>query len=443
MISRTEKIAYGLGDTASNIIFQSIMMFLLIYYTDVVGLAPAAVGTMFLLVRVIDAITDPIMGIMADNTRSRFGRFRPFLLWLALPFALVSVLAFTSPQSTPEFNYLYAFVTYTLLMLVYTAINIPYSALGAVLTTDHTQRVSIQSYRFVFAMAGGLLVTLCTLPLVNWLGHGNNAVGYQRAMMVLGSLGAVLFLICFFFTTERSQPTDDEPKPGFRDALTLIWQNDQLKVLCIAAFCLLSGQVLRATLAVYYVKYVLEQEALTTWFIALGMTASLLGCACAPLIAKRVCKIKAYRGLQLLAALCCVVHYFVPTSTVALSMVCYMLWNFFLQMATPLLWAKMADTIDYGKWKTGIRLHAFTFSTLVFFLKLGIAVGGALAGWLLAYYGYQADTPQTPDTQAGLLISFTLYPAVGSLLVAIVMGWYRLDSTKLEQHTTEAGFRAG
>ena len=179
MVSAKEKIAYGLGDTASNFIFQTVMLFLTFYYTDVVGLSAAAVGSMFLLVRIFDAITDPLMGSLADRTRTRWGSYRPYLLWLALPFALCSVLAFTSPQWLPENGKLiYAFATYALLMLMYTAINIPYSALGGVMSAESSERVSIQSYRFVFAMAGGLLVTSFMLPLVEWLGEGKEALGY-------------------------------------------------------------------------------------------------------------------------------------------------------------------------------------------------------------------------------------------------------------------------
>ncbi len=169
MITIKEKIAYGLGDTASNIIFQSVMMFLMLYYTDVMGLNPAVVGTMFLVVRIMDAITDPLMGTLADNTRTKHGQFRPYLLWLALPFAIISVLAFTVPDLTPSGKVVYAYVTYGLLMLAYTAINIPYCALAGVLSDNPKERVSIQSYRFVFGMLGGLIVAGLTLPLTEWL----------------------------------------------------------------------------------------------------------------------------------------------------------------------------------------------------------------------------------------------------------------------------------
>ena len=175
MISVKEKVAYGLGDTASNFVFQTVILFLTFYYTDVVGLNPVTVGSIFLLVRLIDAVTDPLMGSLADKTRTRWGAYRPYLLWMALPFALISVIAFTTPDTDYNGKLIYAIASYVLLMLMYTAINIPYSALGGVITASPLERVSVQSYRFVFAMLGGLIVSLCTLPMVNWYGAGNDA----------------------------------------------------------------------------------------------------------------------------------------------------------------------------------------------------------------------------------------------------------------------------
>ncbi|GLX77830.1 MFS transporter [Thalassotalea insulae] len=432
MLSIKEKIAYGLGDTASNIIFQTVMMFLLIYYTDVVGLSPAVVGTLFLVVRIFDAVTDPLMGALADRTHTRWGQFRPYLLWLALPFGIISVLAFTKFNLSDNGKLIYAFVSYTLLMIAYTAINIPYSALGGVLTSEPKERVSVQSYRFVFGMLGGLIVASGTMPLVDWLGEGDKALGYQNAMLLMSIFGVTLFLLCFLGTKERVTPPKEQ-QSSFAKDLKALWQNDQWRILCIAGLLLLSGQVLRGTLAVYYVKYYLGQAQLITAFMTLGMIGSILGCAVSQPLAKRVCKIKAYIALQTIAAFICVISYFVGPEQITLAFVLFFCWNFFLQMATPLLWAKMADTIDYGHWKTGVRITGMIYSAVVFFIKMGVAIGGALAGWLLAYYGYQADMEQTANTQHGILLSFTLLPAIGSFLVAFTMRWYKLDNQLIDK----------
>ncbi|MCW8109139.1 glycoside-pentoside-hexuronide (GPH):cation symporter [Alteromonas ponticola] len=430
MVSVREKIAYGLGDTASNFIFQTVMLFLTFYYTDIIGLAPAAVGTMFLVVRVFDAVTDPLMGALADKTNTRWGSYRPYLLWLALPFALCSVLAFTSPPLPEEGKLIYAFVTYALLMLMYTAINIPYSALGGVMSADASERVSIQSYRFVFAMVGGLLVTTFTLPLVEFFGEGDQALGYQQTMIAMSIVGMVLFLLCFAGTKERVKPST-QGTVTIKAQLRALWQNDQCRVLCVVAVVLLTGMVLRNTLAIYYVKYVLQRPDEVTLFVTAGMIGSIIGCALANPLANRMCKVKAYMLLQLISAVLCFINYFVPPDMWRTAMGVHFLWGLFLQMATPLLWAKIADVVDYGESTTGVRMTGITYSTVVFFIKVGLAVGGALAGWLLAIYGYQPNVFEA-SVAHGIIVSFCIFPAIASIAVAIIMRWYTLDSQKME-----------
>lgn len=441
MISVKEKIAYGLGDTASNIIFQTVMTFLMLYYTDVVGLDAAIVGTMFLAVRIFDAVTDPLMGAFADKTQTRWGHFRPYLLWLALPFAIISVLAFTTPDLEGTSKIIYCFTTYTLLMIAYTAINIPYCALGGVITADAKERVTVQSYRFVFGMLGGLIVAACTMPLVEFFGQGDDAKGYQMAMTVMSILGFVLFILCFLGTKERIEQPKEQSVPFF-ESLKHLWQNDQWRILCLVALFLLSGQVLKFTLAVYYVKYYLGDESLMTPFITLGVLASMIGCAVAQPLAKRVCKIKAYISLQVIAATICSLSYLIQPDQIYLAFAAFILWKFFLDMATPLLWAKMADTIDYGHDKTGVRITGLVYSGVIFFIKMGVALGGAFAGWLMAYYDYQPNVEQTEATQQGILLSFTLLPALGSYFAAAVMTKYTLNNKKLEDIQTKLNLGA-
>jgi GPH family glycoside/pentoside/hexuronide:cation symporter len=428
-LSIKEKIAYGLGDTASNIVFQTVMLFLSFFYTDIFGISPAVVGTMFLAVRILDAVTDPMMGAITDRTNTKHGKFRPYLIWLCIPFAAISVLAFTTPDLSPQGKIIYAFSTYALLMIAYTAINIPYSALGAVLTSDPTERVSVQSYRFVCAMLGGLLVTTLTIPLVDWFGAGDKAKGYQLTIAALSILGIALFILCFLGTKERvSAPLD---KTSLKQDFKALIKNDQWRILCGAALFLLIGMVLRSTLAIYYVKYYLLREELITAFITIGMVGNILGCLCSSYIAKKIGKVNAYIGLQLFAAAISILSYFIGAEQVALAFAAYFLWSFFIQMATPLLWAKMADTVDYGQWLTGIRITGIVYSSVVFFIKLGLAIGGALAGWLLAFYGYEAGVEQSESVKQGIVFSFAIYPGIASLLVAFVMRYYRLTESKV------------
>ncbi|MGO4892534.1 glycoside-pentoside-hexuronide (GPH):cation symporter [Flavobacterium sp. W21_SRS_FM6] len=430
MLHTREKIAYGLGDTASNIVFQTVMLFLSFFYTDIFGISPAIVGTMFLAVRILDAVTDPLMGAITDRTQSRHGKFRPYLLWLCVPFAAISVLAFTTPDLSVQGKIIYAFVTYSLLMIAYTSINIPYSALGAVMTSDPGERVSLQSYRFVCAMLGGLLVTSLTLPLVDWFGAGDKAKGYQLTIGAMSILGIGLFLLCFFGTKERVIAPSDVKTTLKQDFKSLL-KNDQWRVLCGAALFLLIGMVLRSTLAIYYVKYYLQREELITAFITLGMIGNIVGCLCSPYIARKIGKVKAYIGLQVVAAIISMLSYFIGAEQLFLAFIAYFLWSFFIQMATPLLWAKMADTVDYGQWLTGIRITGIVYSSVVFFIKLGLALGGAFAGWLLAFYGYEAGAEQSDSVKQGIVFSFAIYPGIASLLVAFIMRYYRLTETKV------------
>jgi len=430
MISRREKVAYGLGDTASNLIFQTVMLFLAFFYTNIFGISPATVGTMFLVVRLVDAITDPLMGLLADKTRTRHGQFRPYIIWLVIPFAVCSILAFTTPDLAEDGKVIYAYATYTLLMLAYTAINIPYSALGGVLTKDPAERVSVQSYRFVFGMIGGLIVTLLTLPLVDFFGQGDKKLGYQLTIAAMSVLGVVLFLLCFAGTKERLQPPEHQHLT-LRNGLLKLWQNDALRTLALVAVVLLVGITIKNTLAIYYVTYYLQREDLVTAFISIGMVGNILGCASANSVTQRLDKVTAYRALQVVAAIASVAAFWVAPEQWILAVVLYFLWSFFLQMATPMLWAKIADVVDFGQQQSGIRATGLVYSSVVFFIKFGIAIGGAIAGWWLAWFDYEAADVQSEHTQFGILFAFTVLPAIASLLVAWIMHGYTLTQARV------------
>ena len=274
------------------------------------------------------------------------------------------------------------------------------------------------------------------MPMVEWLGQGDAAKGYQLTMVAMSTLGIVLFLLCFLGTKERVKPPENQ-HTSMKENLTSLWKNDQWRILCIASFYLLTGQVLRLTLAVYYVKYFLDREDLITPFLTLGVIASMVGCAIAQPLAKRVCKIKAYISLQLLAASICLLSIFIQPDQITLAFIAFILWKFFLDMASPLLWAKMADTIDYGHKKTGVRITGLVYSGVIFFIKMGIAIGGALAGWLLTFYGYQADIEQSDATKQGIILSFTIFPALGSFAVAWIMRKYTLTEQKVSEIQAE------
>ncbi|MBF1958779.1 MFS transporter, partial [Klebsiella pneumoniae] len=276
-LSVKEKIGYGMGDAGCNIIFGAIMLFVNYFYTDIFGLAPALVGVLLLSVRVIDAVTDPIMGAIADRTRSKYGRFRPWLLWIAFPYALFSILMFTTPEWSYNSKVIYAFVTYFLLSLTYTAINIPYCSLGGVITNDPKERVACQSYRFVMVGIATLLLSLTLLPMADWFGGDNKAKGYQMAMTVLALIGTCMFLFCFATVRERVRPavqTHDELKNDLKD----VWKNDQWVRILLLTLCNVCPGFIRMAATMYYVTWVMGQSThFATLFISLGVIGMMFG----------------------------------------------------------------------------------------------------------------------------------------------------------------------
>ena len=276
-LSVKEKIGYGMGDAGCNIIFGAIMLFVNYFYTDIFGLAPALVGILLLSVRVIDAVTDPIMGALADRTRSKYGRFRPWLLWIAFPYALFSVLMFTTPEWGYSSKVIYAFVTYFLLSVTYTAINIPYCSLGSVITNDPQERVACQSYRFVLVGIATLLLSLTLLPMVEWFGGGDKAKGYQLAMTVLAFIGMCMFLFCFATVRERVRPavqSNDELKRDLKD----VWKNDQWVRILLLTLSNVCPGFIRMAATMYYVTWVMQQSThFATLFISLGVIGMMIG----------------------------------------------------------------------------------------------------------------------------------------------------------------------
>lgn len=434
-ISPIEKIGYGLGDTASNIVFQTVMLLLAYYYTDIFGISAAAMGTLFLSVRVLDAVTDPLMGALSDRTSSRWGKFRPYLLWMSVPFAIISVITFTTPDLHAVGKLIYAYITYGLLMLVYTAINIPYCALGGVMTPDTRERVSLNSYRFFLATAGGVLVASATLPLVQWLGRGNDQKGYQLAMVLFGTLAVIMFLACFFLTKERVVQAAPQQAGLWKD-IKLLLDNDQWRVISVLNFILLIPLVIRSSAAAYYIKWYAGRKDLITLFLTTGMLAAMIGAAFASPLTRHLSKVKSYILIQAVIFVFSVGLFFVPRNQIVLMFVVFAVIQFFVQMGSPILWAMMADTVDYGEFKTHRRITGLAFSGALFSLKLGIALGGAAFGWLLGFFGYQdvseTQTAQTLSAIKGIALLFTVIPAGFHVLVIAVVKRYTLTEIRCD-----------
>jgi len=428
-----EKLGYGLGDAACNFVFQLVLTFMAYFYTDVFGLTPAAMGTMFLVVRIVNSLTDPIMGAICDRTETRSGKFRPYLVWMSGPFAVIAVLAFVTPDFSPSGKLVYAYVTYFLLTTAYTAINVPYCALGAVISPNQRERVSLNGYRFFLATAAGAIVGASTLPLVALLGGGNDQLGFPLAMVVFTLGAVVLFVACFGLTKERVAQVSTHASDLLADLKYLV-KNDQWLVVAALNFLLFIALVIRDGTAIYYVVWYVGREELASAFLAVGMLSSMVGALSAGRLAGHLSKAAAYSTLQVAIVAISVVMYFVAADQLVFIFLLYAILQFVTQMASPFLWSMMADTVDYGEFKTGRRITGLTFSGALLALKMGMAAGGALLGWLLGYFDYQSQADsQTAAAVSGIVVLFTLVPAVGHGLLIAVAQLYRLNDDRCDE----------
>ncbi|MEI7181802.1 MFS transporter [Pectobacterium carotovorum] len=433
-LSVKEKIGYGMGDAGCNMIGGAIMLFLSYFYTDIYGLSPALVGTLLLSIRVIDAVTDPIMGAIADRTQSRWGRFRPYLLWVCVPYVLFSVLMFTTPDWSYNGKVIYAFVTYFLMSLTYTAINIPYCSLGGVITADPHERVSCQSYRFIMVGIATLILSSTLLPMAEWFGGEDKARGYQMSMGVMAIIALFMFLFCFATVQERIKPaipTNDALKADLRD----VWKNDQWPRILLLTLCNVCPGFIRMAATMYYVTWVMGKSAsFASLFISLGVVGMMFGSALAKPLTDRFCKLKVFFWVNIVLAIFSSAFYFFNPHLTSFILVMYFLLNVLHQIPSPLHWSLMADVDDYGEWKTGKRITGISFSGNLFFLKVGLAIAGAMVGFLLSYYGYDANAPQqNAEAMNGIIMLFTLIPGVGYLITAGVVRLLKVDRELMQQ----------
>ena len=436
-LSVTEKIGYGLGDFGSNIVFQTILILLPAFYTDVFGLAPVAMGTMFLLVRLLDTVTDPLMGMIADNTHTRWGQFRPYLLWFAVPFGIVFVLTYITPDFSESGKLFYAYATYSALMLLYTVVNIPYCALGGALTPDSKERVSANSYRFFLATFAGVLITFYGPDLISFFGSGNAKAGYPWAMGVFSILAVAAFFGCFALTRERVHQTSTAKGSFKLDLLTLL-RNDQWLLVAVMFLVLLVPIVLRGGSAIYYIKWFAERPDQVAAFLTAGTVSQMIGATLAAPISRKTGNKVAYILVQTAIVLGSIGLYFAPANNLLIIFAFYILINFFVQMGAPLLFSMAADTVDYGELRTGRRVTGLAFSGALFALKFGVALGGWLIGLILAKYGYDGKAEmQSPEAIRGLVLSMTLFPAIGHALLIPLAAFYKLDHQKCLSIRTE------
>lgn len=447
-LSVKEKLGYSLGDAAANFIFQTMMMFQLIFYTDTFGISAIAAGTLMMVARILDAIFDPMMGAIADRTNTKWGKFRPWVLWTALPFAGLAFLVFMTPDFGSTGKLVYAYFTYILFMMIYSANNLPYSALSGVMTGDMVERTSISSYRFVAMTVAAMIIQGLALPMVSFFGHGNSAIGYQYTIGILSAIGVIFFFIAFASTKERIQPPPKQKTPLKQDFKDLSKNKPWIVIFLVTIFIFITISM-RNTALTYYFKYFLDKASMlnflhsiglsgniatsdpsvTTFsiFNVIGQVANLVGILFSKALAKRFGKRNVYMVGLSFTALFNLGFYIIPSDAIAPAILINILWGFSYGPTIPLLWAMVADVADYSEWKNNRRATGIVFSAMAFGLKAGFGFGASICGWILTSYGYIPNAAQTADGLLGIRITTGIYPALFFLLGIVALFFYQIN----------------
>ncbi|MEJ0090878.1 MAG: MFS transporter [Limisphaerales bacterium] len=451
-----EKIGYGCGDAASSMFWKLFSMYLMFFYTDIFGITAAAVGTMFLITRIWDAAFDPFVGVLSDRTETRWGKFRPYLLWMAIPFGIIGVLTFTTPSFGASGKLIYAYVTYSLMMMIYSLINVPYASLIGVMTADGKERTSLATFRFIFAFGGSLVVLAAAEPVAGFFSRSGGGApdlqrGWQWAAGVFAFIAMILFWITFAWTRERIKPVTQQT--SLKHDLADLWKNRPWFILLGAGIATIFFNSIRDGAAMYYFKYYLRTNdafslpslkftmGWSSLYFVLGQGANILGVILAKPISDRIGKKNTFFVAMLGASVFSFMVYGVPPESVGLVMILQCLISVCAGFVFPLLWSMYADAADYSEWKTGRRATGLVFSASSMSQKFGWTLGGAFAGWLLGYYGFQANVVQNGDTQTGIRMMVSIYPAIGALVSGLFMLVYPLKVSFLNNIETELAAR--
>lgn len=470
-ITVIEKIGYSLGDLSANLIFQTLMTFIAYFYTDVYRVPPAAASAIIFAGGMVGAFFNPIMGAIADRTKTRWGKFRPWILWTAVPFGVFAILAFSTPNFSPPGKIIYALVTYILLVLIYAANNTPYAALSGVITGNMAERNSISSYRFTAVMVAQFIVQVLLLPLVLILGGGDKTAGFEKTMTIFAIAGVVFFIITFLTTKERIVPAKEQESSLKQDVKDLTRNKPWIAMLILTVFVFIT-LALKSGMYVYYFKYYLSEPHLAAFlsdygfngfinglnsvlvsmdlhgfqwpedaptsgfslFNALGIIFMIIGIALSKGLADKYGKREVFGAGLFLSALCLLVFIFYSPTAIVLVYISQILHGFFYGLTIPLLWAMIADVADYSEWKNNRRATGIIFSAMVFGLKAGLSVGGALVAGILAVFGYNEQLlVQLPETVAGIKLSVSIFPTITFMVSVACLFFYEINKKMEDQ----------
>ena len=459
-LSVTEKVGFGVGDLASNLLFQTFNMFLLFFYTDVVGLGAGSIFWIFAVAKIWDMINDPMMGAIADRTHTRWGRYRPYLFLLAIPYGISAYLLFTVPDLGPTAKVFYCGFTYILATMIYTGINIPYCALMGVITPNVQERTVVSQYRFFMAFAGGWLINTFMVPLVTLFGNKpesptfNEEVGYDpvsgypTAMIVFGILATLLFFTTFFTTKERVTPVKKE-KAKFRDDWKDLMRNKPWWILFISAVFNLGNVAVRNGAMLYFLNYCMEggnrllftvnfgffelEVTRTVLFMSIGALSTMFGVLPTKYLTKRFDKRTLYIWVMVAQGLSYAAIYFVPGDNYTMILFLHILGMFLAGPGPVIVFAMYADVADYSEWKNNRRATGLIIATILFAIKGGLWLGAQLNAAVLWMIGYSPETATDPGVVHGLTILFTWVPGILAAAAGVILLKYPISDQQLEE----------
>lgn len=434
-LSIGEKIGFGAGDMALNVVISSMMLIITYYYTDIFGLSPIDMGILFFTVKVVGAISDLVMGQITDRFTFLQGRYRPWLLWLAIPYAVSVFFVFTTPNWEYDAKLIWAYSTYIMMTLITSGVGIPYISLPSALTSDPKEKLSANGYRLFLAKIGAFMVA-AVVPVVSGMWE-DKALGYQVAMAIMSFIGAVMFLFCYFNTTERVTHVV-EHQSLWTQFLQLL-KNDQWLILVAVCVTGTIGYVIRGSVAIYYAKYYLGgDDALASAFISTGVVAAILAMIASTWITKVYCKINLFRYTQLLvAALSLAIYLLVGRDDVVLAFVLYFLLSFVVDLHAPVFWSIISETIDYGQVKNGKRVSGFAYGGISVGQKAGMGIAGLMVGWLLTYFQYVPNQAQSDFSLMGIALMLSIIPGFFHALMGVLMFMYRINDGYYAKLKTE------
>lgn len=463
-LSVVEKIGYSLGDLAANLIFQTLVTFLGFFYTDVYKIPAGKASFIITFFGFAGAFFNIIMGAIADRTNTRWGKYRPWILWTAIPFGVISLLAFSTPNFGESGKLIYAATTYFLLVIIYSANNLPYSALSGVLTSDMKERNSLSSYRFVAVMVAQFIIQSLLLPLALSVGHGDKAKGFEKVMLVFAIVGVICFIITFLTTKERVKPAQVE-KSSVKQDLTDLTKNKPWIIMLILTILVFITLALKGGMNIFYCKYYLSGDAQAAFLENIGFNNfinglnkfltgiglgnfewpkdsptsanslfnagsiifMIVGIMFSKPLADRFGKRNVFGIFLALSALALIMFNFYSKDAIAAVFVTHIIHGFLYGITIPILWAMIADVADFSEWKNNRRATAIIFSAMIFGLKVGLSLGGGLGAFILSKYGYVPDAVQTAGAISGIKMSVSIYPGLIFIVGAASLIWYEIN----------------